>query len=312
MTDEQLYPRYFRYVKAWDRCLSDGKWPAAIVEQYPDPFPPRMSETQRGIVTQAAQEWTQPSGQFGAGVPAMGSVSSTGFSTATFPGTTAQRVAEPMTWARMQQMTEQRKLLAARRAEVARLAESRLQDLRLRMGKTAFHEFEDYVHQLYHAIPGKLEPRPATESVMYSKYFLLIASMDKFAAGGGEDGAAAAKARADEQSACKLSDKDEAILQQVADDFHKEVAESGPVMMSSTTGSVGPGRPAIGSVRVEDMARMRESRGRIFDAHMEQLMSELGEESFEKVERRVHTLYESDGLPQVVPIADFAANIQRK
>jgi hypothetical protein len=43
-------------------------------------------------------------------------------------------------------------------------------------------------------------------------------------------------------------------------------------------------------------------RKRIVDLHIEQLRSSLGEANFEKVKKRVHALYESDGLTRVVPV----------
>src|SRR6202035_5888619 len=56
-TDEYLYPRYFRYVKQWDKCIAHGKWPAAKIEQFPEAYPSSLNGDQRKFVTREAYEW---------------------------------------------------------------------------------------------------------------------------------------------------------------------------------------------------------------------------------------------------------------
>src|ERR1700680_3599733 len=56
-TDQYLYPRYFRYVKQWDKCIAHGKWPASKIEQFPEAYPSGLNGDQRKIVTREAYEW---------------------------------------------------------------------------------------------------------------------------------------------------------------------------------------------------------------------------------------------------------------
>jgi hypothetical protein len=56
-TDEYLYPRYFRHVKQWNKCLAHGKWPAPKIEQFPGAYPSGLNNDQRKIVTREAYEW---------------------------------------------------------------------------------------------------------------------------------------------------------------------------------------------------------------------------------------------------------------
>jgi hypothetical protein len=287
-TDEYLYPRYFRYVKEWDECFADGKWPASTVEQFPHPYPDGMKEEQRKVITLTARDWepeprestwrvAEPGAEIGA------------------------RPAEVTTWAEMQELKQQRWSDATETDERAKLVESGLEKLRLRLGATSFHMLDDYVHELYHAIPGQLVRQPLPETAMYSRYLHTIAMMDKFAANGGDDGQAAADARAEEQTACGLSDKEEEILQQVAEDLQKELSEHRPgTMPSGTIG--GMDRSARAAVDRPAEPGFRGGRSRVIDAHIEQLRSGLGQAGFEKVENRIRVIYEFDGPPRVVPL----------
>src|SRR5208282_410075 len=113
-TDEYLYPRYFRYVKEWDQCFADGKWPASTVEQYPDPFHAGMDQKERKIVMLAARDWDVAP-----------------------PEATLKRIEpgaeielRPMgvtTWADLQQLTQQRQQEAKETDERAKLVESGLE-----------------------------------------------------------------------------------------------------------------------------------------------------------------------------------------
>ena len=68
-------------------------------------------------------------------------------------------------------------------------------------GKTSFRELDDYVHGLYHAIPGRLLREPLPETAMYNRYLHYIASLDKFSADDDEDGKEAARVPASKRLA---------------------------------------------------------------------------------------------------------------
>jgi hypothetical protein len=121
--------------------------------------------------------------------------------------------------------------------------------------------------------------------------------MDRFAANGGEDGTAAAKARDDEQKACGLNAGEEEILRRVADDLQKDTQNDlldPPARQLIANGSK-THTPVVDSAR---FGGLREG----IDSHIAQLRSDLGEASFERVEKRVHALYESDPISRVVPV----------
>jgi hypothetical protein len=294
VTDEQLYPRYFRYVKQWDKCFSEGIWPESKVEEYPDPYPEGMNENQARIVTIVAYDWEQSQQDSNSELKMQAVVPGAG------PGIASQRFGGETTWAQMQKVMQERQLRAEESEERARLVESRVSSLRLALGKNSFREFDDYVHTLYQTIPGRLVREPLPEAGMYNRYFHLISSLDKFVANGGDDGKEAAKARSDEQKACQLSDKEEGILQQVADDYEREFEEFRPRMGIPSSSEVG--RQTTGGVRPPEAGRFPRGRGRIVESHMEQLQSSLGKASFEKIEMRMHELYDSGGPRRIVPI----------
>ena len=285
-TDEYLYPRYFRYVKEWDECFADNKWPASTVDQFPHPFPAGLSADQRKILTVTARDWE----------PA--------------PPESNWRVAEPgseieprpmgvTTWVEMQELTQQRWKDAEETDKRAKLVASGLEKLRARLSESSFRALDDYVHQLYHATPGRLVRQPLPETAMVTRYLHTIAMMDKFAANGGDDGLAAANARAEEQAACGLTDKEQAILQQVADDLQKELSERQPVTLPSTTfGGMSPPSNTDRPERPEFGRQRKES----IDSHIAQLRSALGDAGFEKIENRVRVMYQFDGRPRVVPV----------
>jgi hypothetical protein len=283
-TDEYLYPRYFRYVKQWDRCLAHGKWPAAKIEQFPEPYPSGLNGDQRKIVTREAYEWDL--------APLEATL------TLVAPGSEVQgRLFQITTWAQLQQMDQQRKHVAEERDQQAKLVESRLEKLRLRLGEASFELLSDHVHQLFHATPCRLVRQTLPESAMFARYLHNIAMMDRFAANGGEDGTAAAKARDDEQKACGLNAGEEEILRRVADDLQKDTQNDlldPPARQLIANGSK-THTPVVDSAR---FGGLREG----IDSHIAQLRSDLGEASFERVEKRVHALYESDPISRVVPV----------
>jgi hypothetical protein len=136
---------------------------------------------------------------------------------------------------------------------------------------------------------------------MYSRYLHYIASLDKFAANGGEDGKDAARARADEQEACELNDKQEGILQHVAEDFQKDISEHPPRPVSGAVRVAGdPATSTVGQAAVS--SPFSEERKRIIESHISQLKSDPGEAGFNKIEKRAHSLYESDRPARVIPV----------
>lgn len=283
-TDQYLYPRYFRYVKQWDKCIAHGKWPASKIEQFPEAYPSGLNGNQHKIVTREAYEWDLAPLQ----------------NTLTLVPPDSQmesRLFQITTWAQLQQMDQQRKHAAEERDQQAKLVESRLEKLRLRLGEASFELLSDHVHQLFHAIPGRLVRQTLPESAMFARYLHNIAMMDRFAANGGEDGTAAAKARDDEQKACGLNAGEEEILRRVADDLQKDTQNGlldPPARQLIANGSK-THTPVVDSAR---FGGLREG----IDSHIAQLRSDLGEASFERVEKRVHALYESDPISRVVPV----------
>jgi len=271
-TDEYLYPRYFRYVKQWDKCLAHGEWPVSKVEQFPNAYPSRLNKDQREIVTREAYDWDIAPREATLKLAAPGSAIEAG----------PMRIT---TWVQMRELSEQRKQDSAERSEKAKAVESRLEKLRLRLGETSFGLLDAYVHELFHAIPGRLALQPLPEWAMFARYLNSIAMMDKFAVNGGEDGTAAASARDEEQKACGLSDSDEETLRRVADDLQKDTQND----LIEPRGT---------APRQGGSAAIREG----IDSHIAQLKSDLGEASFERVAKRVHSLYESDPISRVVPL----------
>jgi hypothetical protein len=276
VTDEQLYSRYFRYAAGWDRCLSDGVSPDSLADRFPDPYPTGMNEDQRNVVTLVATDWVQSwqDSMRMSGPPAVAVMG------------------PPLTWAQAQELKERRQRIDDLIDQRAKIMESRLQSLRLALGKATFLGLDDYVHGLYQTIPGRLVRQPLSEDGMFARYFSSIASMDKFAGTSGEDAQAAAKARADEQSACGLNDKDEGVLQEEADRFQRDIRshQERTVSNFSEARSV----PAI---------RPRE-REQIADSHLEHLRSSLSNAGFQKVEKRAQELYQGEGPRRTIPATD--------
>jgi hypothetical protein len=276
VTDEQLYSRYFRYVAGWDRCLSDGVSPDSLADQFPDPYPTGMNEDRRNVVTLVATDWVQ----------------SWQDSMQTSGPPPAPVMGPALSWAQVQELKERRQHVDDLIDQRAKVMESRLQSLRLALGKATFAGLDDYVHGLYQTIPGRLVRLPLSEDGMFARYFANIASMDKFAASSGEDAQAAAKARTDEQTACGLSDKEESILQEEADSFQRDIRSH-----QDRTTSNSP------EVRSVPAIRPRE-RQQIADSHLEHLRSSLSDPGFQKVEKRAQELYQGEGPKRTIPATD--------
>lgn len=284
--DELLYPRYFRYIAEYEKCFSDGQWPDETVARYPDPYPAALNDDQREIVATIAADWRE-----------------SGFSAAVIrpPNSGVPLIPQRAeTWAQAQEALQMRQARqqehAGQQEERSKIVESRLQSLKLALGQKAFRALDDYAHDLYHAIPGRLLREPIPERAMYVRYLNYIALMDKFAANQGDDGHAAAKARADEQAACGLNDDDERVLEQEADSLHDRTDRMRPagtfgrrVGEPSATAPPTDAEPASGTV--EPLAQ----------SLMEKLQARLSKASFEKVQKRMHALYGSETISRVVP-----------
>jgi hypothetical protein len=280
--DEFLYPRYFRYVSEWEKCLGDGQWPDETIARYPDPYPSALNEDQREIVRVIATDWLETEGPglglhpVGAGIP-------------TVPLVRAE------TWAQAQQGLQRRQQMELERDERTKAVASRVQSLRLALGKKSFPVLDAYAHDLYQTIPGRAVREPLSDRAMLSRYLHYIALMDKFASNQGDDGRAAAKARADEQTACGLNADDQRVLQQEADAWRSSIESRRPPargegMAASRTAplrgeNAGP---------AEDVNERQQSL-------MEKLEARLPKTSFEKVQKRMHALYDSEGMNRVVP-----------
>jgi hypothetical protein len=217
VTDDQLYSEYFRYLIAWDKYLSAGGTPVAAAKggMSPDPFPVETNEKTRKIVTLAAYDCgralqrsmmeLQPESTTRVQAPAAAAVAPRFFPYLVLGPPSPQAL-------RIERSEDAR----------AKVVTSRLEDLRLQLGTTSFLGLDRYVHGLYHVGPGRREPMP--ESARFERYLRYIASLDEFASNDGEDGKAAARLRSDEQQACKMSDKDESVFEEVADDYQQELA----------------------------------------------------------------------------------------
>jgi hypothetical protein len=273
VTDEQLYSRYFRYVAGWDDCLSGGFSPDSL----PDPYPAAMNENQRDVVTMVASDWVQ----------------SWRDSMQTSGPPTIAAMGAPVTWAQVQELKERRQHVNDLIDERAKVMESRLQSLQLALGKVTFAGLDDYVHGLYQTIPGRLVRQPLSEDGMIARYFSYIASMDKFAAGSGEDAQAAAKARADEQNACGLSDKEQGVLQEEADSFQREIRSHQRERAIPNSGEM----RSVPAIRPQE-------REQIADSHAEHLRSSLSNAAFQKVGKRAQELYRGEGPKRTIPATD--------
>ncbi len=277
VTNEQLYSRYFRYVAGRDGCLASGVSPDSLADRFPDPYPGSMNENQRDVVTLVANDWLQTWRD----------------SIQTSAPPTVAMMGPPATWAQLQEVKERRQHLDDLIDQRAKVMESRLQSLRLALGKATFAALDDYAHGLYQTVPGRLVRQPLSEDGMIARYLSLIASMDKFAAGNGDDAQAAAKARADEQSASGLSDKEQSILQEEADSFQRDIRSHQQERAI----------PNSGEMRSVPAIRPRE-REQIADAHVEHLQSSLSNAAFEKVEKRAQELYQGEGPKRTIPATD--------
>lgn len=176
VTDEQLYSQYFRYVVAWENYLSDVGTPTSVQATgslSPDPYPAKMSESKRVIVAMAAYDWRDKEQQSP--------------TKAELPDTSI-RVGRMVPYRMLGPPLSQMQRMRQRADERAAIVKSQIENLRLRLGKNSFDRLDGYVHGLYHASAGKLVVEPLPETAMCTRYLRYIASLDKYAASGGEDG----------------------------------------------------------------------------------------------------------------------------
>jgi hypothetical protein len=276
-TDGYVYPRYFRYAKQWDQCIARGKWPASTVAEFREPFPSGLSAEQRKIVTREAYDWD---------VVPQEAVLTPGESGFEGP----MRPRQVTSWAQYLEV-QQKQQEADRSYEIEKLVDARLVKLRSRLGASAFAAFDAHVHELLHATPARLVPWQWPESLLFVRYLSTIATMDKFSANAGEDGTAAANARADEQRVCGLSNADEETLQRVADDYQKDIPD-GPIM-ATVSRSADSGKLVASAVGVNMSERA--------NSHIQQLKQDLSEASFEKIEKCVHAFPPVDHRMRIVP-----------
>jgi hypothetical protein len=313
VSNEQLYSRYFRYVEEWDRCIVDSDWPDSTLARFPDPYPEAMNDNQRETVWLVAADWVevQKEAQKDAQPDSMQNL---GLVRSTAGDLTAPRIAGgPATWADAQEGLQRRQMLADRRDERNKVVEARRQSLSLALGKASFRALDDYAHELYNASPGKLVRQPFSEGAMYARYLHLIALMDNFAANDNTDGHAAAKARAEEQAACGLADKDELLLQHEADSIRRPLRPGDPISRpraaiaarnEDTPPEVPHDVPTEAQISVP--ALRPEERLQMSSQLIDRLQSSLSKAGFAKVEKRVHALYDSEGVERVVAIDEPA------
>jgi hypothetical protein len=136
-----------------------------------------------------------------------------------------------------------------------------------------------------------MEPWQWPESFLFVRYLSTIAMMDKFSANAGEDGIAAANARAEQQRACGLTNADEEVLQRVADDYRKDIPD-GPIV-ATVSRSAESGK-LVASAAGLNMSERAES-------HIQQLRQDLPEASFEKIEKCVPALPLVNHRMRIVP-----------
>jgi hypothetical protein len=248
------------------------------VAKFPEPFPAGWSAEQRKVVTREAYDWDV--------VPQEVSL------TPAAPGNEGpMRPPQVTSWAQYVEIQQRLKQDAEASDEKEKLVATRLVKLRSRLGTSAFAAFDAHVHELLHAIPSRPVPWQWPESFLFGRYLSTIAMMDKFSANAGQDGIAAANARADEQRACELSNADEEILRRVADDYQKDIPD-GPII-ATISRSTESGELVASAVGVNVRERI--------DSHIQQLRQDLSEASFEKIEKRVHALPLGDHRMRIVP-----------
>jgi hypothetical protein len=299
VADEMFYPRYFRYVERWDRCLGDGQWPEETMERYPDPYPQEMNDDQVEAISVMAADWVETQREETVA--------------GTLTGTPSPLAAvRATTWAQAQEAMQRRQTMIERREERAKLVDARIGSLKLALGTKMFRAFDDYAHELFNAIPGQMVRQQLPENAMLARYLRLIATMDKYASDKDDDGRAAAKARADEQAACGLSDTDEQVLRDMADSLstlrgptvglRARRVESSEIAATDAQEETPADQPAA----VPALAP--EERTRSFVSFMDRVQSNISKPGFARLEARLHVLYDSEGMNRVVAKDDTPQN----
>jgi hypothetical protein len=323
--DEELYEKYFQYVTRWTTYLSQGgTLEAAKNADSPDPFPAKMSGEERNAVTAAAydylhawQEWNRKTRPPATNDPtaAVSTITSVPWDSPAFLGAGAERNRH-----RGDERLEERDALV----------KAELDKIKGQTGSTGYRSLGAYVHSIYHARPGRWVREPLPEKMMILYYLRYVAAMDRSAEDSGQgDLAKSAKTRVDEQEAAVLSDQEQAILQQVADDLRQTTKErqaqlianrpygiapasprssttsSGTTRDPRTPGSDGApvGVPATTSVPAT-FGAVSPFGQRIAESFVEQLKTKIGDAGFEKIEKRAHTLYGSITTRRVVTVSE--------
>ena len=320
--DEQLYDRYFQYVTQWTRYLSEGGTPEAAKDpRSPDPFPEKLGFEGRNAVTATAYDYIgarregmtklQPAEMNGpAGVPT---------SVGTNNPTGAQRAVVHFPWEPPplpdSEAQKIRQAADERLEERDAVVKSDLEKLKARMGQRAYRQLDAYVHEICHAIEGRWVRQPLPENTMLLYYLRYIAAMDRSAENSAPgDWAELAKRRADEQQASGLSDGEETILRQVADDLQQSTRErQAQAMAGRPHGAASVPAATVAPISVPATMGIGSPEGeRIRDLSVEQLKIKLGETGFEKVKARVHALYGSVTTRRIVAASDSESANQAK
>jgi len=323
--DEELFERYFQYVTRWTTYLSQGgTLEAAKNVDSPDPFPAKMSGEGRNAVTVAAydylhawHEWNRKTQPAATGDPtaATSTIAHLPWDPPALPGADAER---------NRQKADER--LEARDA----LVKAEMDKIRGQIGLASYRSFDAYVHGIYHARPGRWVREPLPKRIMVVYYLRYVGAMDRSAEDEAQgDWAKSAKRRIDEQEAAGLSDTEQAILQQVADDLRQTTKERQAQLMANRPHGISPAGPTSGAssfgatidsrtpgadgvpVGVAATTSVPATFGvvslpgqRIAESFVVQLKAKIGEAGFEKVEKRAHTLYGSITSRRVVAVSE--------
>jgi len=299
--DEELFERYFQYVTRWTTYLAQGgTLEAAKNADSPDPFREKMSGEGRNAVTAAAydyvhtwQEWNRKTRPAPTGDPsaATSTVAHAPWDPPAFPGADAER---------------NRQKADERMEERDAMVKAELDKIRGQIGSTSYRSFDAYVHGIYHARPGRWVREPLPEKTMVLYYLRHVGAMDRSAEDASQDDwTKSTKMRVDEQAAAGLSDQEQAILQQVADDLRETSKTRQAQLMANRPHGIAPalpmnpgtdgapvGVPAASTVPATFGPALPMGR-ELAEPFVAQLKTKIGEAGFEKVEKRAHALYGS-------------------
>jgi hypothetical protein len=310
--DEELFEKYFQYVTRWTSYLSQGgTLEAAKNADSPDPFSAKMSGEERNAVTAAAydylhawQEWNRKTQPPPTGDPtaAMSTIAQLPWDRPAFPGVGAERNRQ-----RGDERLEERDALV----------KAELDKIRGQVVSTGYRSFDAYVHGIYHARPGRWLREPLPEKIMVLYYLRYVGAIDRSAEDDAQrDWAKSAKARVDEQEAAGLSDTEQAVLQQVADDLRETTKERQAQPMANRPHGIAPASPRTpgtdgAPVGVAATTSVPATFGavsllgqRIAESFVEQLKTKIGEAGFAKIEKRAHALYGSITTRRVVAVSE--------